>query len=40
MKKPTRYPTKCSKCEEEFLRKPNESITYPKCREANAKNTE
>ena len=29
-----RYPTDCSKCGEEFLRKPNESITCPKCREA------
>ena len=32
--KDRRYPTECSKCGKEFLRKPNESITCPKCCEA------
>ena len=32
--KDKRYPTKCSKCSEEFPRKPNESITCPKCRQS------
>ena len=31
------YPTNCSKCGETFGRKPNESITCPKCREKIAK---
>ncbi len=37
MGKKRTYPTNCSKCGEPFERKPNESITCPKCREKIAK---
>ncbi|KKK55754.1 hypothetical protein LCGC14_3071400 [marine sediment metagenome] len=37
MKEKRTYPTDCSKCSMTFERKPNESITCPKCREEIAK---